>query len=195
MTSHLQKPLERPKEHTERPENTAYKAFTQAQEAQDALWPEPQTSELYRTLVRGATAITASLLGHKEPELAREIAARTLLNLHRFGGRSGFSTWFYRIARNCTTTHLKDKLRRNESSLEEAENVPAPKMRLAEEDVLRLSRRYDDLSPNQRQIIRLYLTGYRKNKEIALASGIPIRRVRYEWTLLKKQLEASQPKP
>jgi RNA polymerase sigma factor (sigma-70 family) len=186
VTSHTQKPLERPEE---RPENLAYKEFTLAQETTDAQWPEPQTSELYGALVRGATAITASLLGHKEPELAREIAARTLLALHSFRGGSGFSTWFYRIARNCTSTWLKAKLKRHETELEEAENIPAPKTALAEEDVLRLSRRYDELTSNQRTIVRLYLTGYRKNKEIALASGIPVRRVRYEWTLLKKHLK------
>lgn len=85
---------------SERPENVAFQSLELARVRDGAEWPEPETSEFYRVLARGASNIVVAVLGHRDPDLAREIAARALLHIRNFRGTSQFSTWFYRIARN-----------------------------------------------------------------------------------------------
>src|SRR5262249_7788513 len=82
------------------PENLAYQKLREARIETGEEWPEPATSTLYNTLVRGAGNIGVSVIGHHDPHFACEIATRTLLRLGSFRGTSQFSTWFYRIARN-----------------------------------------------------------------------------------------------
>lgn len=109
-----------------RPENESYAALLTARMETKLEWPEPETTALYRVLVRGANRIVSSTLGHREPELASEIATRALLNLGStgrspFSGFSQFSTWFYRVAHNECIRRVTEGAPREEQFSEDFE--------------------------------------------------------------------------
>lgn len=162
-------------------ENTCYNNLLAARETQNELWPEPQTTQFYRALVQGAERITGSILGTRQPELAREIATRTCLNLHRFDGRSRFSTWFYRIASNEANEWLRRKQQRRETSIEAVQEPSAPPVE--PQVVPRV------LDGREKALAQLLLEGY-THEEAAKVLGISKRRVLYEWTLLRKRLKS-----
>lgn len=163
-----------------RPENVAHANLMKARAVHNEEWPEPETGDLYRALVRGATQIAGSILGHTEPELAGEIATRTLLSLGSFSGRSSFSTWFYRIARNATVRWLENAHRRTETSLETSPDLAeAPRT---------IPTKYPrGLRESEKRLLDLVLEGF-SHREIAQFTGKTRRRTLYEWTQLRKKL-------
>lgn len=164
---------------SERPENVAHRNLITQRTVTNEEWPEPETAELYRVLVRGASQITGSILGRANAELAAEIATRTLLNLGSFGGRSSFSTWFYRIARNATVRWLEDAHRRPETSIE-----TAPDQGTHPETPFKYPQ---GLSQREKMLLRQILAGY-SHEDIARLARKPRRRIKYEWTQLRKKL-------
>jgi RNA polymerase sigma factor (sigma-70 family) len=89
----------------ERLENQAHKAFLEARRQQRELWPEPETTALYKVIYAAALRILATRASRMLYNYVREVAAgritaEVLLNVDKFNARSRFSTWLYRVARN-----------------------------------------------------------------------------------------------
>ena len=165
----------------EHPENLAHERLLKARDARNEEWPEPETTDFYRSLVRGASKITGSIIGRAIPELSGEIATRTLLNLHGYRGGSRFSTWFYRVARNALLRYLENAHRIPETPLEDApEPVAAPRTPL---------RLPPGLTASEKGLLRLTLDGY-SHREIATITGVSQRKVKYAWSQLKRKLKS-----
>jgi len=161
-----------------RPENTRYAALVKARATRECEWPEPETSELYAALLRGAIGIGIQVLGRREPELGAEIATRTLLNLHKFRKRSQFSTWFYKLARNCIANYLRD-------------GDPAVALdKIPEPEVPPIEPTFDlpeGLSLTDKQIVRLVVAGY-SFREIAQFLGVSLGQAYKQWEFIRKKL-------
>lgn len=166
-----------------RPENTTYDALVDARFAREELWPEPETTIFYRTLVRGAERIVFQTLGHKEPELARECATKTLLRLHEFNEHSTFSTWFYRLVRNTVLDYVRHEGRLREIQLDCVEEgrlaIGPPELPASLPDGLSLTDRY---------LLSWMLKGADQS-EIAKRLGIHQSSVSKRWKKLREQLQ------
>lgn len=161
-----------------RPENDAFQRFKEAQLARNEEWPEPETSALYQSLVGGARAIVFGVLGHNEPELSREIATRTLLRLRNFKGRSQFSTWFYRLARNEAIRFVTDNAPREEQFDEAFEPEAPPAVPLS------LPR---SLRNTEVKLLKLVLRG-ESFERIGKILGCSKMAVSRRWAKLRKKL-------
>jgi RNA polymerase sigma factor (sigma-70 family) len=89
----------------ERLENRLYASFLEARALQKQVWPEPQTTALYKAVYAAALRILGTrnshvLYNYGKHVAAGRVASEVLLNIDRFNGRSRFSTWLYRMARN-----------------------------------------------------------------------------------------------
>jgi DNA-directed RNA polymerase specialized sigma24 family protein len=167
-----------------RPENRAYAALLEARSATGGLWPEPQTTVLYKRLVQGCYAIAGSLFGRKTPDVpeqAREIASHVLLHLGEFQGDSQFSTWFYAVARREFIRVAKEQKARSEVPLDELnEPIVRPhggKLSLP-----------NTFSEGDKLFIRLVVLGY-SFSEIGAILNRSKNEVYYEWTLLRERLK------
>ena len=165
---------------SDRPENRAHRALMKARATQDCEWPEPETTQFYGTLTRGAFGIIISVLGRKDTELAREIATSAVLNLASYRGESQFSTWFYRLARNRALNHIRGVERKHEVDLELGADLEAPHFALE----LRLPKEF---SETDNQFLGLILNGYTL-REISKVFGISKSQADRRWQALRKRL-------
>jgi RNA polymerase sigma-70 factor, ECF subfamily len=109
--------------------------------------PEPDTVQRARAgdlaafeeLVRTHQADVYRLALHlvRDPETAEDVTQEAFVHafrsLRRFRGTAKFSTWLYRIARNCAVDAIRrrDRRRRLERGGMEPEPVPDPSLRAA----------------------------------------------------------------
>jgi RNA polymerase sigma factor (sigma-70 family) len=162
-----------------RPENVAHLALLQAREARGDEWPEPETTALFRALKSGASRVVYSIFGHREPELANEIASRCLLRLGAFKGRSQFSTWFYRVARNEAIRAVTED-RPREEQFEDHFEIEAPN---------RLPVPLPRLVPGDETLLRLVLSG-ESFECIGEVLGVSKMTVSRRWARLREKLGA-----
>jgi RNA polymerase sigma factor (sigma-70 family) len=114
----------------ERAENRLHAAFRKAREARKELWPEPETTALYKIVYRAALYICASrdsrlLYSYGKHVAAGRIASEVLLNIDKFNGHSRFSTWLYRTARNELYDIVKEVKTRTEVQLDSVPDIEA----------------------------------------------------------------------
>ena len=100
----------------------------------------------------------------KRRDLLQEVHLALWRSFARFDGRCSLRTWVYRVAHNVANSHVTKQLRsgsHNLVSLEEAENMPDPRMSNAAEDQRRSLDRLlgliQQLEPLERQVIVSYL--------------------------------------
>jgi DNA-directed RNA polymerase specialized sigma24 family protein len=164
----------------ERPENKHHRELLDSRDFRKELWPEPETTALYKTLYRGALRIAYGILGRHEKEFAQEVATHVMLHLDEFHGHSKFSTWFYTLARNEIVRYSKRRRRLQENSLDSiAEPSVPPKVPLMLPS---------GLTERERMLATLVTVGHSFN-EIGRLLGRPKHEVYYEWTQLRDKLK------
>lgn len=77
--------------------------------------------ELVRRTYRDVYTLAHRLSGnvHDAADITQDVYLRAYRSLSRFRGDSRFSTWLYRIAANCGSTHLTRRRRRRAEALDE----------------------------------------------------------------------------
>ena len=109
--------------------------------------PDPQTvararagdTDAFERLVRAHQADVYRLALHlvRDPETAEDVTQDAFLlayrSLGRFRGQAKFSTWLYRIARNCAVDAIRgrERRRRLERQIPPETSVPDPSLRAA----------------------------------------------------------------
>lgn len=161
-----------------RPENEAYASLVEARSDRNEEWPEPETSTLFRVLRQGSGRIIVSVIGHREPELAGEIAARALLRLRKFRGASQFSTWFYRLARNEAVRAVTESAPREEQFEEHFEPEAPSNVSMQLPQLLTLA---------ERQLVLLVLRG-ESFERIGAILGCSKMAVSRRWSKLRAKL-------
>lgn len=73
-----------------------------AYEAYEAKEPDADT-RLYSALLPQAKNIAFFRLGYRDDDVAHELVNRALGALSGFRGKSKFSTWFYKLAKNAAS--------------------------------------------------------------------------------------------
>lgn len=78
---------------------------------------------LYRRYYERIYRLAYGMTGRPQTaeDLTQEIFFRMHQKLDRFDGTAGFSTWFYRLAVNCSLNYRRGE--RNESNMEAIENI------------------------------------------------------------------------
>jgi len=89
------------------------------------------------------------------------VAAKVILGLDKFNGRSRFSTWLYRMARNELTDIIREVRARVEVQIETLPDMPA----VFHAGTLRLPS--GCLSPTQERLVRLRIEGGYNFEELA----------------------------
>jgi len=163
---------------SERPENEAFNSLKLGRVRDGCEWPEPETSDLYRTLVAGAGRIIVAILGRRNPNLSREIATRALLHLRGYRGTAQFSTWFYRLARNeAIRSVTRGKPREEQFSADAEPLAPAT-------GILFLPR---GLTPEEKRLLSMVLRG-ETFEAIGRDEGSTRQAVNKRWQHLRKKL-------
>jgi RNA polymerase sigma-70 factor, ECF subfamily len=155
---------------------------------------------LYRDQRRIVAATLFRVLGDRGEldDLTQEVFVIAFRGLERFRGESKISTWLYRICVNVALGRLRSKARRPppvpmaepaETSPEESPDTPE---RLLErrEDVARVYRALDQLSPKKRVVIVLHEIEGLDLKEIADIVGAPQVTVRTRLHYARKEFYA-----
>ena len=164
-----------------RPEDIAFQALLSARLNQATEWPEPETSDLYKSLRLGALHIIAQTLHRRERDLASEIATHVLLHLRTFKGHSLFSTWFYRIVRNSITDWVRNEARRSEVQIS---IVPEPVVLQPVPNTLKLPK----LTPSQADLLERISLG-ESMASIAKSLGVSRQAIQSRWQRLQKYLK------
>lgn len=97
-------------------------------------------------------------------------------HLGRFEGRSGFSTWLYRIAYNAAIGIVRRNLPEPVALLSVGDDAPGPEGRVTDREVVRWALRR--IPVDYRAAIVLREIGSLSYEEIALTQGIPIDTVK-----------------
>jgi RNA polymerase sigma-70 factor (ECF subfamily) len=109
-------------------------------------------------------------------DLTSDVLERALTHLGSYNPRKGaFSTWLFRIAHNVVVNHWRRRQRRQRRHVEWSERMedlaadePTPEQALGrQEEIARLMRCLDMLSPRQREVLSLRFAGRLSNREIA----------------------------
>jgi RNA polymerase sigma factor (sigma-70 family) len=157
----------------ERLENQVHEAFLEARRARKEIWPEPETSALYKVVFQAALRIIGTresrlLYSYGKDVAAGRIAAEVLLNVDKFNGRSRFSTWLYRMARNELYDIVKEVRERVEVGLETSPDLEATFY----ESQLRLPSGI--LSADEERLVRLRLEEGHSFRELAKIFNISL---------------------
>lgn len=156
---------------------------------------------LVRRYQHRAYAVAYSYVHNRDDalELAQESFARAFRAIRRFKGGRPFYPWLYRIIRNTCLNHLKKKRRRGEASLEQLVeagfDVPARMPDPGDAAELgglreRIRSALDQLTPAQREILRLRHLLEFSYSEIAGILGIPQGTVMSRLHAARKSLRA-----
>lgn len=174
----------------ERLENRLYEAFVEARKAQRCKWPEPQTSKLHEVVWRAALRILATrdsrlLYSYGKQVAAGRVAAEVLLNIDGFNGRSRFSTWLYRMARNELYDIVREVKSQAEVPLEGLPDLPSKahgglKMRLPS----------GVLTADEERLVRLRLEEGYNFRELALIFDISLGGAHNLWRQALQKLKS-----
>lgn len=174
----------------ERLENRLHGAFLQARRARGERWPEPETSALYAVIWQAALRILATrdsrvLYSYGKNVAAGRVAAEVLLNIDRFNGRSRFSTWLYRMARNELYDIVRESRAQAEVALEGLPDLPAapvqgPRMRLPS----------GLLSADEERLVRLRLEEGHNFRELAKIFDISLGGAHNLWRTALRKLKS-----
>jgi RNA polymerase sigma-70 factor (ECF subfamily) len=94
-------------------------------------------------------------------DVTQEVFVRAWRGIHRFEGRSSFSTWLYRIAANTARSFLRRRSLRAHSSLDEVHEPAAPSFRQPDRKAVQaemgtqIEQALDALSPSLRAALVL----------------------------------------
>jgi RNA polymerase sigma-70 factor (ECF subfamily) len=158
--------------------------------------------ELVRAHQRRVMAIVAGILrlGGDVEDIAQQVFLKVYLALHRFDGRSSFSTWLYKIAVNETYDYLRRKKARKlvyESDLNEEQErrmgrltpeVPGPATLERMEARQTVDRLLAELNPEERLMIVLKeVEGYSVG-EISEAMGMNANTVKVRMFRARRRL-------
>lgn len=133
----------------------------------------------------------------KHRELAEDLAQETFLQVYRslpgFDGRSRFSTWLYRIARNKVIDWTRSRAKKEQSSESELHDVYRSNSSVEEEVVIRdMSNRLRvlmyEMPQHYRDVLCMYFERELTLREIAQQLDVPYKTVQTRFSRGKKQL-------
>ena len=136
-------------------------------------------------------------------DLSQDVFVRVYASLSRFDPRYRFKTWLYRIAANCAIDHLRrrrpltvsldapQQLEDGSVRAQPAGNEPSPVRRLeAREQLERLERSIEKLSPEYRELVLLRHSGHMSYEDMAQVTGRPLGTVKNRLFRAREALRA-----
>ena len=149
---------------------------------------------LYSALLVQARNIVFFRLQYHDEDVALEIVYRTLAALSKFRGKSKFSTWFYRLAKNegyrALDTHIrkrKPEVHLSADPLGEASDEEPAAKPVNRDNAISLALLQRQLPKEQAEVIRLMAKDYSLEK-IAEMTGESIGTIRSRYRLAKAAL-------
>lgn len=123
-------------------------------------------------------------------DLEQEIVFQLWKSYEKFGGKSKFSTWMYRVALNTAITYFKKEKRRvDQSKLPDKMDVKAEEMDDTKDSQLaHFYRAVQSLNKVEKAIILLFIEGH-SHKEIAENLGLSEVNARVKLNRTKKKLQ------
>lgn len=158
-------------------------------------------SELFARLAdryaRSVYILTVRIVGSAEEaeELTQDIFLRAFDKLNRFGGRSSFSTWLYRIAYNMAISHAR-RMRpavlgmddRRLAALTDGEADGLEAWAEKQERLDALARAVERLDPEERALVTLFYYEDRSVGECAAITGLSEGNVKVRLHRIRKKL-------
>ncbi len=153
----------------------------------------------YETRVRG---YCLGALGNAADadDAAQEIFIKAYQSLDRFAGRSGFSTWIYRIAVNHCRDLLRRKIRTRAESLDalseqqgdwlEGQIAVQPRVDRPTDRMLEVRQALTAMTPQAREVLVLREVQEMSYQETARALGCSLDAVKARLRRARKELEA-----
>lgn len=171
-----------------------------------------EEQELIRRIVDGETELFARLAdryGHsvytlavrivgsaeEAEELTQDIFLKAFVKLERFGGRSSFSTWLYRIAYNTAISHARRKHpqfcgmdERRLAALPDSEADRMEEWTEKQERLDALNRAVGLLEPEERALVTLFYYENRSVGECAAVTELSESNVKVRLHRIRKKL-------
>lgn len=125
-----------------------------------------------------------------QQDLEQEINFQLWKSFERFGGKSKFSTWMYRVALNTAITFFKkDKKRVDKTNLDEKIQVKLEESDGVEESRLdHFYKAVQKLNKVEKALILLFIEGY-SHKEIGVSLGLSEGNARVKLNRTKNKLQ------
>lgn len=143
-------------------------------------------AELIKHLRYHAGAVCAIKLGRAEPWIANLAVYEALRQMHKFQGRSKFSTWFEAIVRNMCNRALAEKITQREREVP-LEDVADTAYIEPDTSAVELRQIYGKLNATEREFVEMKFRGL-SDMEIAERLGLPPPRVRIEWFRIRRRI-------
>lgn len=141
--------------------------------------------------------LAARIVGCTEDaeELTQDIFLRAFARLDRFGGRSSFSTWLYRIAYNMAVSHARrmrpkfcDMDERRLAALPDSEADRLEEWAEKQERLDALNRAVERLAPEERALVTLFYYEERSVGECAAITELSEGNVKVRLHRIRKKL-------
>ena len=173
---------------------------------------QPEEQELIRRIVGGETelcalladryakavyTLAARIVGCPEDaeELTQDIFLKAFSSLDRFGGRSSFSTWLYRIAYNTAVSHARRTQprfcgmdERRLAALPDGETERLEEWAEKQERLDALNRAIELLDPEERALVTLFYYEERPVGECAAITELSESNVKVRLHRIRKKL-------
>lgn len=180
--------------------------------ASNEITMQTEEQELIRRIVGGETELFARLAdryGHsvytlavriagsaeEAEELTQDIFLKAFAKLDRFGGRSSFSTWLYRIAYNTAVSHARRRHpqfcgmdERRLASLPDNEADRMEEWTGKQERLDALARAVERLEPGERALVTLFYYEDRPVGACAAITGLSENNVKVRLHRIRKKL-------
>lgn len=123
---------------------------------------------LYRRWRPKVAALCYGMVGNTADaaDLAHEVFLRVVRYRSTFRGESSFGSWLYTMARRVCLDHVGRDQRRRQALETLQQDAPEPRSR-DEERIARLRRAFEQMPPEQREILVLHRVHGLKYREIA----------------------------
>lgn len=123
-------------------------------------------------------------------DLEQEIIFQLWRSYEKFGGKSKFSTWMYRVALNTAITYFKKEKRRvDKDAISERLDVRAEEVDMSKESQLaHFYKAVQQLNKIEKAIILLFIEGH-SHKEIAANLGLSDVNARVKLNRTKKKIQ------
>jgi RNA polymerase sigma factor (sigma-70 family) len=164
-------------------ENELFAAFQAAEGDKKDLLKE----ELAKALLKHALSVCWLQLKEYSPEVANWCVHKAFQKMNHFRGDALFTTWFHSIVINACTSNLRDKLKRNETSLEDVhEHITAcyDTGMVAKAEVAQIIEQLDE---DDREFVWMRANGM-DDVAIAKATGMTRTGVRSKWFRIRKRI-------